>query len=55
MQNMHKCRSLVKAMLITTTTDYILAVYGLDLLDSSDNDAAMQKNVLIKSKDEILH
>ena len=52
---MHKRQSLVKAMLTTTTTGYILAVYGPYLSESSNTDAAIQKHVLVKNKDEILN
>ncbi|CAF3025401.1 unnamed protein product, partial [Rotaria sp. Silwood2] len=53
--NIHKHRSLVKPMLITTTTGYIVAAYGPYLSDSSNNDAAMQKDILINNKDGILN
>ncbi|CAF1257807.1 unnamed protein product [Rotaria sordida] len=53
--NLHKHRSLVKPMLITTTTGYILEAYGPYLSDSSNNDAAMQKDILIKNKSGILN
>lgn len=52
---MHKHRSLVKPLLITTTTGYIIAAYGPYLSDSSNNDAAIQKDILIKNKDGILN
>ena len=52
---MHKHRSLVKPMLITTTTGYILVVYGPYLSDSSNNDAVIQKDILAKNKDGILN
>lgn len=52
---MHKHRSLAKAMLITTTTGYILAAYGPYLSDNSNNDAAIQKDILVKNKDGILN
>ena len=42
-------------MLITTTTGYIIAAYGPYLSDSSNNDAAIQKDILIKDKDGILN
>ena len=42
-------------MLITTTTGYILVVYGPYLSDSSNNDAAIQKDILAKNKDGILN
>jgi len=41
--------------LITTTTGYIVAAYGPYLSDSSNNDAAIQKDILIKNKDGILN
>ncbi|CAF4392192.1 unnamed protein product [Rotaria sp. Silwood2] len=52
--NIHKHRSLVKPLLITTTTGYIIAAYGPYLSDNSNNDAAIQKDILIKNKDGIL-
>ncbi|CAF2730047.1 unnamed protein product [Rotaria sp. Silwood2] len=52
---MHKRRSLVKPMLITTTTGYILAAYGPYLSDSSNNDASIQKDILVNNKDGILN
>ena len=42
-------------MLIITTAGYILVVYGPYLSDSSNNDAAIQKDILAKNKDEILN
>ena len=42
-------------MLITTTTGYILEAYGPYLSDSLNNDAAMQKDILIKNKIGILN
>jgi hypothetical protein len=42
-------------MLITTTTGYIISTYGPYLSDSSNNDAAMQKDILINNKDGILN
>jgi hypothetical protein len=41
--------------LITTTTGYIIAAYGPYLSDSSNNDAAIQKDILIKNKEGILN
>lgn len=41
-------------MLITTTTGYIVEAYGPYLSDSSNNDASMQKDILIKNKGGIL-
>jgi len=42
-------------MLITTTTGYIIEVYGPYLSDISNNDASIQKDILIKNKDGILN
>ena len=42
-------------MLITTTTCYILVVYGPYLSGSSNSDAVMQKDILVKNKDGILN
>ncbi|CAF2578603.1 unnamed protein product [Rotaria sp. Silwood2] len=42
-------------MLITNTTGYIVVAYGPYLSDSSNNGAAMQKDILIKNKDGILN
>ena len=42
-------------MLITSTTGYIIEVYGPYLSDSSNNDASIQKDVLIKNKSGILN
>ena len=53
--NIRKHRSLVKPLLITTTTGYFIAAYEPYLSDSSNNDAAIQKSILIKNKDGILN
>ena len=53
--NIHKHRSLIKPLLITTTTAYVIAVYEPCLSDSSNDDAAIQKDILIKNKDGILN
>ena len=53
--NIHKHRSLVKVMLITTTTGYIIAAYEPYLSDSSNNDAAIQKDISVNNKDGILN
>ena len=45
----------VKPLLITTTTGYVIVAYGPCLSDSSNNDAAIQKDILIKNKDDILN
>ena len=42
-------------MLITTTTGYVITVYEPYLSDSSNNAAAIQKDILIKNKDSILN
>ena len=42
-------------MLITTTTGYTVAAYGPYLSDTSNNDAAMQKDILVNNKDGILN
>ena len=42
-------------MLITTTTGYILTAYGPYLSDTSNNDASIQKDILINNKDDILN
>lgn len=42
-------------MLITTTTGYIVDVYGPYLSDHSNNDASIQKDILIKNKNGILN
>ncbi|CAF3658792.1 unnamed protein product [Rotaria sp. Silwood1] len=42
-------------MLITTTTGYILAAYGPYLSDNSNNDASIQKDMLVNNKDGILN
>ena len=51
----YKHRFLVKAMLITTTTGYIVAVYGPYLLETSNNDATMQNDILVNDKDGIFN
>ena len=42
-------------MLVTTTTGYIVDVFGPYVSDISNNDAAMQKDILIKNKNGILN
>ena len=42
-------------MLITTTTGYIVAAYGPYLSDTSNNGAAMQKDIWVNTKDGILN
>ena len=42
-------------MLITTTTGYIVAANGPYLWDTSNNDAAMQKDISMNNKDGILN
>jgi hypothetical protein len=42
-------------MLITSTTGYIIEAYGPYLSDSSNNDASIQKGILIKNKNGILN
>ena len=41
-------------MLIATTTGYIVAAYGPYLSDPSNNDVAMQNDILVNNKDRIL-
>ena len=53
--NIYKHQSLVKPLLITTTTGYVIAAYGPYLSDSSNTDAAIQKDIPIKNKDGILN
>lgn len=53
--NLHKHRSLVKPMMITTTTGYIVAVYGPYLSDSTNNDAAIFNDILLKNRSDILN
>lgn len=42
-------------MLVTTTTGYIVDVFGPYVSNISNNDAAMQKDILIKNKNGILN
>ena len=42
-------------MLITTTTGYIVAAHGPYFSDTSNNDATMQKDILMNNKDGILN
>ena len=42
-------------MMDTITIGYFIAAYGPHLSDSSENDVAIQRDILIKIKDGILN
>lgn len=52
--NLHKKRSLLKPMMIVSTTGYIVACIGPFFSDFSNNDASIIKNVLLNNMDSIL-
>lgn len=53
--NLHKKRSLLKPMMIVSTTGYIIACIGPFLSDFSNNDASIIKNVLLNNMDNVLN
>ena len=46
---------MVKPLLITATTGYIVEAYDPYLSDASNNDASIQKDILLKNKSGILN
>ena len=52
--SMHKGRPLVKPMVITTTSGYILAVLGPFLGNCSNNDAQITKHILNNNTEDLL-
>lgn len=53
--NLHKNRSLVKPMVVVTTTGYIVAIFGPFFSDHSNNDASILKHIMINNYDDILN
>ena len=53
--NLHKSRSLVKPMVVVTTTDYIVAIFDPFFSDNSNNDASILKHIMINNFDDILN
>jgi hypothetical protein len=53
--NLHKNRSLVKPMVVVTTTGYIVAIFGPFFSDNSNNDASILKHIIINNYDDILN
>ncbi|CAF3738772.1 unnamed protein product [Rotaria socialis] len=51
--NLHKKRSLLKPMLIVSTTGYIIACIGPFLSNYSNNDASIMQNILHRNTDGI--
>ncbi|CAF4399836.1 unnamed protein product [Rotaria socialis] len=52
--NLYKKRSLLKPMMIVTTTGYIVACIGPFMTDFNNNDAAIMKDILLRNTDHIL-
>ena len=52
--SLHKKRSLLKPMMIVSTTGYIIACMGPFFSDFSNNDAAIMKNILNRNSDKIV-
>ncbi|CAF4872633.1 unnamed protein product [Rotaria socialis] len=52
--NLYKKRSLLKPMMIVTTTGYSVACIGPFLSDFNNNDAAIMKDILLRNTDHIL-
>ena len=53
--NLHKNRSLVKPMVVVTTTGYIVAIFGPFFSDNSNNDASILKHIMINNYDDLLN
>lgn len=53
--SMHKGRPLVKPFLVTTTTGYILEVFGPYLANGRNNDASIIKNIMETNRCNILN
>ncbi len=53
--SMHKGRPLVKPVLVTTTTGYILEVFGPYLANGRNNDASIIKNIMETNRCNILN
>ena len=53
--NMYKRRSLLKPMMIFSTSGYIIACIGPFFSDSKNNDASMMKDILLRNTDNILN
>jgi hypothetical protein len=53
--NLYKRRSLLKLMLIVSTSGYILACIGPFFSDSKNNDASIMKDILLRNTDNILN
>ena len=53
--NIHKNHSLVKPMVVVTTTGYIAAIFGPFFSDNSNNDASILKRIMINNYDDILN
>jgi hypothetical protein len=51
--NLHKKLSLLKPMMIVSTTGYIVDCIGPFLSDFSNNDASIMKNILLENIDNI--
>lgn len=52
--SIHKGRLLIKPMLITTTTGYIVACMGPYFADYKNNDAEITKHIIYKNKENIV-
>ena len=52
--SMQKGRPLIKPMLITTTTGYIVSCMGLYFADYKNNDAEIAKHIIYKNKESIV-
>ena len=52
--NLHKKRSLLKSMIIVSTSGYVIACIGPFLSDFKNNDAAIMKDILLRNTENIL-
>jgi hypothetical protein len=53
--NLHKNRSLIKPMVVVTTTGYIVAIFGPFFSDKSNNDASILKHIMINNYEDFLN
>jgi hypothetical protein len=53
--NLHKKRSLIKPMMMVTTTGYIIAIFGPFFSDYNNNDASILKHVMVNNYEDFLN
>ncbi|CAF3184663.1 unnamed protein product [Rotaria sp. Silwood2] len=53
--NLYKNRSLVKPMVVVSTTGYIVAIFGPFFSDNNNNDASILKHIITNNYDDILN